>query len=402
MEAEISALEANQTWVIVPLPPGKKTIGCKWIYKIKHKADGSIDRFKARLVAKGYTQQYGIDYLDTFSPVAKIVTVRCALAVDASKNWSLHQMDVTNAFLQGDLNEEIYMSISQGFDKQRPNHACKLLKSLYGLKQASRQWNFKFCQVMKHAGFSQSLHDHSLFYKRDNNSITLLFLYVDDIVITGNDSLAITALKEYLHAHLDIKDLGPLKFFLGIEVARSKTGICLNQRKYTLELLSDAGMTGCKPFDTPMEQHLKLTTLEYDQLNQTTGSDPLLVDPLSYQRLVGRLIYLTITRPDICFAIQNLSQFMQSPKQSHVAAAHRVLGYLKSSPALGIFLSATSDLKLSAYCDSDWGSCPMSRRSLTGYVVKLGPSLVSWKTKKQNSLSFLRRGRVSFHGHHSV
>lgn len=393
MDAEISALEANKTWVVVPLPPGKSVIGCKWVYKIKHKADGSVDRYKACLVAKGYTQQYGIDYLDTFSPVAKIVTVRCALAMEAANNWPLHQMDVTNAFLQGDLHEEIYMSIPQGFDKQRPNHACKLIKSLYGLKQASRQWNFKFGQVMKYAGFSQSLHDHSLFYIRTKNSTTLLLLYVDDIVITGDNPLVITALKKHLHTYLAIKDLGPLRFFLGIEVARSKAGICLNQRKYELELLSDTGMTGYKPFDTPMEQHSKLTTLEFDKQIETTCSDPLLSDPSSFQRLVGRLIYLTITRPDICFAVQTLSQFMQSPKQSHMNAALRILGYLKGSPALGILLSAKNNLILSAYCDSDWGSCPMSRRSLTGYVIKLGPSVnIMEKQETKHSITLLGRG----------
>ncbi|XP_073119656.1 uncharacterized protein [Henckelia pumila] len=307
MDAEIAALEANKTWVIVPLPPRKKSIGCKWVYKLKYRADGSIDRYKAHLVAKGYTQKYGIDYHDTFSPVAKIVTVRCLLAIAAAMNWPLHQMDVTNAFLQGDLHEEIYMSIPQGFAKQHSNHA----------------WN---------------------------------------------DLNAITELKFFLHQNLAIKDLGPLKYFLGIEVARSSIGICLNQQKYTLELLSDVGMTGCKPYDTPMEQHLQLTTIDY-------------------QHLIGRLIYLTITRPDICFAVQTLSQYMQAPKQSHMNAAFRVLGYLKKTPALGIFLPSNNDLKLSAYCDSDWGSCLMSQKSVTGFVVKLGSASVSWKTKKQHTVS---------------
>ncbi|KZV21171.1 hypothetical protein F511_24735 [Dorcoceras hygrometricum] len=182
MAAEITALEANHTWKIVPLPPGKKAVGCRWVYKIKYKSDGSIDRFKARLVAKGYTQTYGIDYQDTFSPVAKIVTVRCLLTIASARNWPLHQMDVANAFLQGDLEEDIYMAIPPGFPNQSPNMACKLLKSLYGLKQASRQWNTKLCQILTQDGYTRSHHDHSL-----------------------------TQLKQHLHAHLHIKDLGPLK-----------------------------------------------------------------------------------------------------------------------------------------------------------------------------------------------
>lgn len=267
----------------------------------------------------------------------------------------------------------------------------KLIKSLYGLKQASRQWNSKFCQIMLQAGFRQSLHDHSLFTKRHGQSITMLLLYFDDIVITRNDIDCIIALKKCLHQNLSIKDLGPLKYFLVIEVARSKAGLCLNQRKYTLELLNDTGLTGCKPYDTPMEQHLKLTTLEYDQSNSSSNAgsdpDPLLPDSSSYQRLIGRLIYLTITRPDICYVVQTLSQFRQAPKHSHMMAAIRLLGYLKKTPALGILLSSSNDLVLSAYCDSDWGSCLMSRRSVTGYVIKLGPSVISWKTKKQNTVS---------------
>lgn len=240
---------------------------------------------------------------------------------------------------------------------------------------------------MQLAGFPQSLHDHSLFFKRHKESITLLVLHVDDIVITGNDSLEITALKDHLHAHLDIKDLCSLKFFLGIEVALSKAGICLNRRKYVLKLLSDAGMTGCKPFDTPMEQHLKLTSFEFDKHTTTTCSDPPLSDPSSFQRLVGCLMYLIITRPDICYAVQRLSEFMKSPKQSHMNAAIRVLGYLKSAPALGILLSAASDLTITAYCDSVWDSCPLSRWSFTGYITKLGLFAISWKTKKHNIVS---------------
>lgn len=391
MAAEIEALEANKTWIIVLLPPGAKPIGCRWIYKIKYNSDGSINKFKARLVAKGYTQQYGIDYQGTFSPVAKIVTVRCLLSLAAAKNWPLYQMDVTNAFLQGDLTEDIYMSIPQGFERSKSNHACKLLKSLYGLKQASRQWNSKFCAVMIRYGYTQSVHDHSLFLKHQDGQITLLLVYVDDIVITRNDSESITALKSYLHSNFAIKDLGILKYFLGLEVARSSHGICLNQRKYTLELLADASMSGCKPYVTPMEQHLKLTTTEYDEKFSSRTHSPIadlpLSDPTTYQRLIGRLIYLTITRPDICFVVTFLSQFMHAPKTSHLRAAERVLGYLKNSLGMGIFLSASSDLHLYAYCDSDWASCPMSRKSISGYLVTLGSSPISWKSKKQLTIS---------------
>ncbi|XP_075490977.1 uncharacterized protein LOC142529351 [Primulina tabacum] len=407
MAQELAALDANHTWDLVQLPPSKLPIGKKWVYKVKYHADGRIDRFKASLVVKGYTQLHGIDYHDTFSPVAKITTVRCLLSVAAICQWPLYQMDVTNTFLQGDLDEEIYMALPEGLPrlKEASTHfrsegeittrirsegelVCRLTKSLYGLKQASRQWNMKFSQYMRLASFKQSLHDHSLFVKQEHDFITILLVYVDDIVITGNHEPSISSLKEYLHPKIKIKDLGTLKYFLGIEVARSKVGICLNQRKYALELISEAGLAGAKFFDTPMEQNLKLTTKKYDDsIGQKSSLDPLLDDPCSYRRLIGRLIYLTVTRPDICFAVQLLSQFMHNPKTSHMEAAVRVLKYLKGTPRQGILLSSQSSLSLTAFCDSDWGICPMSRRSVTGYCIKLGESLISWKTKKQPTVS---------------
>lgn len=244
---------------------------------------------------------------------------------------------------------------------------------------------------MKAAGFSQSHHDHSLFTKRDSTHITVLVVYVDDIIITRSCETSITSLKQILHSHLQIRDLGNLKYFLGIEIARSPEGIYLDQRKYVLELITDTGISGSKPFCTPMEHHNKLTTIDLDMLNTSiqpaSSPDPLLTNPDSYQRLIGRLIYLTITRPNICYVVQHLSQFMHSPKQSHMDAAIRVVKYLKCSPGLGILLTAQNSMSLLAYCDSDWASCPMSRRSLTYFCIKLGDSLLSWRTKKQNTVS---------------
>ncbi|RVW68050.1 Retrovirus-related Pol polyprotein from transposon RE1 [Vitis vinifera] len=321
MQSELAALEANHTWSLTSLPPGKKPIGCRWVYKIKRHSDGTIERFKARLVAKGYTQLEGIDYHDTFSPTAKMITVRCLLALAAAQNWSLHQLDVNNAFLHGDLHEEIYMSPPPGLRRQGENLVCHLHKSLYGLKQASRQWFAKFSTAIQAAGFVQSKADYSLFTCRKGKSFTALLIYVDDILITGNDVNAIVALKQFLHSHFRIKDLGDLKYFLGIEVSRSKKGISISQRKYTLEILKDGGFLGAKPVNFPMEQNTKLS-----------DSGELLKDPSQYRRLVGRLIYLTITRPDITYSVHVLSRFMHAPRRPHMEAALRVLRYLKNSP----------------------------------------------------------------------
>lgn len=222
MKREIDALKSNGTWKVVDLPQGKKPIGCKWVYKVKYKADGSIERYKARLVAQGFTQVEGVDYHDTYAPVAKMTSVRCLLAVAVAKKWLIEQLDVNNAFLHGDLEEEVYMKIPQGFDVSGQNKACKLLKSLYGLKQASRNWFAKLTHSLKRYGFIQSLADYSLFtYNKDEVFIGVL-VYVDDMVVVSNNNSACMAFKSFLHSMFGVKELGKLKFFLGIEVDRTE------------------------------------------------------------------------------------------------------------------------------------------------------------------------------------
>ncbi|KAK2413561.1 putative mitochondrial protein [Trifolium repens] len=381
MQEEINALTATNTWSIVDLPKGKVPIGCKWVYKVKYHADGSIERYKARLVAKGYTQLEGVDYFDTFSPVAKLTTVRTLLALASVKGWYLEQLDVNNAFLHGDLHEEIFMSLPPGMyihnSDTETTKVCKLQKSIYGLKQASRQWYSKLSESLISFGYMQSSSDFSLFTKFNESSFTALLVYVDDIVLAGNDISEIQNVKSFLNDRFKIKDLGPLRYFLGLEVARSKQGILLNQRKYTLELLEDSGNLAAKSSLTPYDISLKLQN----------SDSPLYNDETQYRRLIGRLIYLTTTRPDISFVVQQLSQFVSQPRQVHYHAAIRVLQYLKTAPAKGLFYSATSDLKLSSFADSDWATCPTTRKSVTGYCVFLGSSLISWKSKKQSTVS---------------
>jgi hypothetical protein len=378
MFTELAALEANNTWNLTPLPPGKHLIGCKWVYKVKLKADGSLERYKARLVAKGYTQQEGLDYSETFSPVAKFSTIRTLLAIASVKNWSLIQLDVNNAFLHGDLAEEVYMALPPGFpSKGEHNLVCKLNKSLYGLKQASRQWFAKFSSTILKQGFVQSKSDYSLFTRVQGTVFMALLVYVDDILIASNDMPSVHALKDSLHAEFKLKDLGTLKYFLGLEVARSTKGSSLCQRKYALDILSDSGMLASKPVATPMEQNLKMS--------QSTGD--LLDDPSIYRRLVGRLLYLTVTRLDISYSVQKLSQFMSRPTNAHLTAANRVLRYIKGTSGQGLFFPSDCSLQLKAFSDSDWVGCPDTRRSITGYCVYLGDSLVSWKSKKQHTVS---------------
>ncbi|CAL2278326.1 unnamed protein product [Prunus armeniaca] len=219
----MDALNKNKTWDLVPLPRGKKAVGCKWVFTLKYKADGSIDRYKARLVAKGYTQTYGVDYLETFALVAKLNTVRVLLSLAANRDWPLLQFDVKNAFLHGDLKEEIYMDLPPSIPvTSKEGVVCKLRKFLYGLKQSPRAWFGRFTASMKKFGYVQSNLDHTLFLKRRKGKLIALIIYVDDMIVTGDDQAEMQNLQKYLASEFEMKSLGDLKYFIGIEVARSK------------------------------------------------------------------------------------------------------------------------------------------------------------------------------------
>ncbi|PNY05485.1 retrovirus-related Pol polyprotein from transposon TNT 1-94 [Trifolium pratense] len=353
MQVELQALEATGTWILVDLPHHVKPIGCRWVYKVKHHADGTVERYKARLVAKGFNQIEGLDYFDTFSPVAKLTTVRMVIALATVHNWFLHQLGVTNAFLHGDLQEDVHMTPPPGVTND-PNKVCKLVKSLYGLKQASRQWYAKHTSLLLSHGYKQAHCDHSLFTKHDASHFTLLLVYVDDVIIAGNHMAEFSYVKNLLHNAFKIKDLGQLKYFLGLEVAHSAKGISLCQRKHCLDLLTDSGLLGAKPVSTPSNASIKLhadDTAPYEDIS-------------AYRHLVGRLLYLNTTRPDITFITQQLSQFLSKPTHTHYNAAMRVLKYLKNCPGRGLFFPRTSTLHILGFSDADWAGCKDSRRSI--------------------------------------
>ncbi|MCH79609.1 retrovirus-related Pol polyprotein from transposon TNT 1-94 [Trifolium medium] len=377
MDTELKALHQNRTWIYVDKPAHVTPIGNKWVYKIKHKADGSIERYKARLVSKGYNQVEGLDFFDTYSPVAKITTVRTLIALASIQHWNLHQMDVNNAFLPGELQEDVYMDVPQGVTSPRPNQVCKLLKSLYGLKQASRKWYERLTALLLQHGYTQSNSDHSLFTLTKGSSFTALLVYVDDIILAGNCMDEFDRIKQIMHHEFKIKDLGQLRYFLGIEVAHSSSGVTICQRKYCLDLLQDTGLIGAKPASTPLDSSIKLHQTDSAAYEDIAG----------YRRLVGKLLYLTTSRPDITFAVQQLSQYLASPTVVHYDTACRVVRYLKGSPGRGLFFPRDSTLQLQGFVDADWANCLDTRRSTSGYYFFLGNSLISWRAKKQHTVS---------------
>lgn len=274
------------------------------------------------------------------------------------------------------------MSLPQGYTPAPgvvlpPNPVCRLHKSLYGLKQASRQWNQTFTNVLLAAGFIQSESDNSLYTKAYPGSFLTVLVYVDDIAIASNNAKDLASLKLVLSIAFKIKDLGPLQFFLGLETARSSRGISVCQRKYAQDLLQDTGLLACKPSSVPMDPYVKL--------HMESGT--LLPSATRYRELIRRLLYLTITCPDITFDVHKLSQYLHCPTDEHLQAAHRILKYLKGNLGLGLFYSSQTELCINAFADADWGGCMDTRFSTSGFCIYIGTSLVLWKSQKQKVVS---------------
>ncbi|KAL0331168.1 UNVERIFIED_CONTAM: Retrovirus-related Pol polyprotein from transposon TNT 1-94 [Sesamum angustifolium] len=318
------------------------------------KPDGAVERYKARLVAKGCSQIEGVDYVESFSLVAKAVTVRILLSVASAKNWPIHQLDINNSFLHGFLDEDIYMTPPEGYSVTSGS-VCKLKRSLYGLKQASRQWNLEFTSKLTQFGFQQSQHDHYLFIKHTDSGMLVFLVYVDDVLLTGPCESSIVEVKRYLDELFTIKDLGHAKFFLGLEIAWSTQGTLVMQSKFIRDIIHDNGLFDAKATHTPFPMGVKLTA----------DSGALLTNPEPFRRLVGRLLYLGFARPDISHGAQQLSQFVQRPCQQHLDVALHLVRYLKGCSTQGLFFPVNNDLNLHGYSDVDWATCSDSRKSLT-------------------------------------
>uniref|UniRef100_A0ACD5Y5G8 Uncharacterized protein n=1 Tax=Avena sativa TaxID=4498 RepID=A0ACD5Y5G8_AVESA len=378
MQEEFRALTANKTWTLVPRPPGANIVTGKWPFRHKYKADGSLERYKARWVVRGFSQRPGIDFDQTSSPVVKSVTIHAVLDIAASRDWSVRQMDVNNAFLQGFLTERVYCQQPAGFiDAAHPDHVCLLDRSLYGLKQAPRAWFERFAAFLRTLGFVAARSDPSLFTLHHAGGTAFLLLYVDDIVLTASSGELLRQLQQRLLAEFSMKDLGPLHYFLGISVTRSSSGFFLSQRAYAEELLDRANMAACRPTPTPVDTRAKLSA--------TDGAP--VADPSEYRSIVGALQYITMTPPDLAYTMNQACLYMHDPREHHLSMVKRVLRYLRGTAGHGIHLHRSTTLDLVAYSDADWAGCPDTRRSTSGYTVFLADALISWSSKRQATVS---------------
>ncbi|KAJ9691425.1 hypothetical protein PVL29_013564 [Vitis rotundifolia] len=354
MQHEYQALLRNHTWSLVPPQSSAHIVGCRWIYKLKYLPDGSVERHKARLVTQGFTQTPRVDYFDTFSPVVKPYTIRLILALAVSFQWPVRQLDVENALLNGDLQDEVFMAQPQGFvHPQYPHYVCKLHKALYGLKQAPRAWFQKLQVALVDYGFQSSRTNTSLFIHHTASDILILLVYMDDILVTGSNPKLVSHFISYLHDKFALRDLGPLSYFLGIQAQQQGSILHLNQQKYIANLLHRTQMEAFKPALTPSS--LGRT------LSQSDGVP--LPDLSEYRRIVGALQYVTLTRPDIAFAVNKACQFMAKPYDVHWLAVKRILRYLKGTISLGLHFQPSTSMELQGYSDADWASCPDDRRS---------------------------------------
>lgn len=375
MEKEVDSIERNDTWGLCKLPKGVIPIKVKWLYKTKLNEQGKIEKYKARLVAKGYTQQYGIDYTEVFAPVARMDTIRLILATAAQNKWEVFQLDVKSAFLQGDLEEEVYVQQPMGFEKQgEEEKVYKLKKALYGLKQAPRAWYSRIESYFAREGFKRCPSEHTLFTKeKDGGKCLIVSLYVDDLIYTGNDITMCHDFKNSMMHEFDMSDLGKMRYFLGVEVIQNENGIFICQRKYAREILARFGMESSNAVGNPIVPGTKL-------LKDEEGEK---VDSKMFKQVVGSLMYLTTTRPDIMYGVSLISRFMSNPTEVHWSAAKRILRYIQGTTELGILYKNEEMVDLIAFTDSDFAGDLNDRKSTSGYVFMLGKGAVSWSSKKQ-------------------
>ncbi|GJR08700.1 zinc finger, CCHC-type containing protein [Tanacetum coccineum] len=365
---EIGSIIENNTWVLSDLPLGYKPLGCKWIFKRKMEVDETIDKFKARLVIQGFRQKEGIDYFDTYAPVARITTIRLLLALAAIYNLVIHQMYVKTVFLNGDLDEEVYMKQPEGFVMPcNEQKVCKLVKSLYGLKQAPKQWHQKFDEVVLSIGFHLNQSDKCVYSKFDDSGKgVIICLYIDDMLIFGTDQIQVDKTKKFLLSRFSMKDMGEADVILGIKIKHENKGIVITQSHYIEKILKKFNHEDCSPVSTPIDP--------VEKLKPNTGKP---VDQLEYSRVIGCLMYaMTSTRPDIAYTIGRLSRFTSNPSRQHWKAITRVFKYLRGTMNYGLSYVGYHSV-LEGYSYASWINHVEDSSSTSGWVFLLGGALVA-------------------------
>ncbi|GKA47590.1 retrovirus-related pol polyprotein from transposon TNT 1-94 [Tanacetum coccineum] len=375
MDLEIQAIERNQTWRLVDLPNGAKCISLKWLFKTKFNERGDVDKYKARLVARGCGQEFGVDYVEIFAPVARMDTIRLMIALAAQKGWNIYQMDVKSAFLHGTLEEDVYVQQPQGYVvKDNEHKVYKLHKALYGLKQAPRAWFSCIEAYFIKEGFTRSNFEHTLFIKTTSDGKMLFVnIYVDDLMYTGNDERMLEDFKCSMKGEFEMTDLGKMRYFLGIEVFQTPAGIHVSQQRYAIEILTRFNMLDCNAVVNPIVPGCKL--------KQEEGGP---VDETLFKKLVGSLMYITTTRPDIQFVVSYISRFMSKPTDVHLAAAKRVIRYLQGTLDYGIWYKRGGSGKMEVFTDSDFAGDQNDRKSTSGYLVLWDGAAITWSSKKQS------------------
>src|SRR6266852_8333127 len=374
---EIDTLTKNGTWTLVDLPMGRKAVRSKWVFKRK------IDmRYRMRLVAKGFTQIFGLDYNETFFPVAQFESLQLLLVLATLEDWEIHQMDVKSAFLNGLLDEEIYMEQPEGFiDPDHPDKVCLLNKAIYGLKQASRAWNQQFHGVLLDLGFSRTHSDAGVYHRQDDGGTAIIILYVDDITILGDSLNNINKIKSALSNHYEMTDLGEIDSYLGVNIKpdRSERRLEIDQSRYVLEIINRFGLSDANPARTPLPSGAEDYLKKYDGHASA-------VDIKLYQQVIGSLLYVQIgTRPDISFAVSRLAQYASNPSAQHLNLAKYVLRYLKGTSDLKLVYLGALGNELYRYFDSSWGDNPDDRHSTASYVFLLADATISWSSCKQKT-----------------
>ncbi|KAJ9553643.1 hypothetical protein OSB04_017688 [Centaurea solstitialis] len=388
MKAEMQSMYDNQVWELTDLPQHCRAVGRKWVFKKKTDMDGNVHTFKARLVAKGFTQTHGIDYDETFSPVAMLKSIRILMAISAYFNYEIWQMDVKTAFLNGKLTEDVYMEQPEGFeDPKNPNKVCKLLKSIYGLKQASRSWNLHFDERIKEFGFAKSEFEPCVYTKFSGSIVTFLVLYVDDILLIGNDVPTLQSVKSWLSKCFQMKDLGEAAYILGIKIYRnrSKRLIGLSQSTYIDKVLKRFRMDESKKGFIPMQHGIVLSKTQCPVSSQDQDR----MKSVPYASAIGSIMYsMLCTRPDVAYSVSVTSRYQQNPGEPHWVAVKNILKYLRRTKDMFLVFGGSEDeISFTGYSDASFQTDRDDFRSQSGYVFTLNGGAISWKSSKQDTIA---------------